>query len=75
MIEEINKTYTNYKIGDIIKYLRWSVGDETPEIFKCIKYDYEWGVVWYNDNGRKDSIGISYVRLANNDEKLIFKNK
>jgi signal peptidase I len=60
----------SYKIGDIIIYHRWREGDETPKVFKCIKYDEDFGVVWYNDNGRKDTIGISSVRKANFIERL-----
>lgn len=58
----------DYEVGDIIKYERWSEGDETPKIFECIKYDKDWGVVWYNDNGRRDSIGIAYIRKATKEE-------
>jgi len=65
----------SFKIGDIIIYERWSSGDKVPKIFRCIKYDEDWGVVWYNDNGRKDSIGIAYVRKANIQERIINKIK
>jgi len=60
----------DFRVGHIIKYNRWTEGDEVPKIFKCIKYDEDWGVVWYNDRGRKDSIGISSVRRANFIEKF-----
>jgi len=63
----------SYEKGDIIIYERWKKGDQTPEIFECIKYDEDWGVVWYNDNGRKDTIGTAYIRKATDKEKIKFK--
>jgi len=64
-----------YKVGDIIKYTGWTKDDTTPKLFKCIKCDMNWGVLWYNENGKKDSVGIAYAKKANKIEKFYYKLK
>jgi hypothetical protein len=71
---ESSSVPATYIPGDIIKYERWEPGDLTPEIFECMKYDEDWGVVWWDDGcGHTDSIGIAYIRLATKEEIKNYK--
>jgi len=70
-----NKKIEIFKSGDIIKFKKWSKENKVPKIFKCVKYDKDWGVVWYNIRGKIDHVGISYVRKTNFWEKIIYKLK
>lgn len=75
MVESCTNKQVHYNVGDIIKYERYTPGDETPEIFECLKYDEDWGVVWHGDGaGYVDSVGVAYVRHANEEEIKQFKN-
>jgi len=60
----------NYKIGDLITVKEWTKEWGVPKMLKCLKYDEEWGVVWYNNNGKRDNIGVAHIRKSNFIERV-----
>ena len=72
MTEQEYKNNVIYNVGDVIVYKRYEKGKYPPKKFIATSVDMDYGVVGYNCNGVKDTIGISYIRKANLIERIIF---
>ena len=69
MIESQNLN-ENFCVGDVLVSDRFKDAENFPRIFKTHKVDNDFGVVYYKNNGREDTIGTAYVRKAKFWERM-----